>query len=266
MTALTLLALGVLLPGGRPGFRIAEVAGTARAGRRTRPTMMVFTLTAGLVGAMFLLLGQLSVAIAGGAALATAVSTIRHARRMARARRRATATAGFLGHVLGELRAGAGMPQAMAAAAEASGEDAPPEFTELVTVTAARTLAGGSGPAVLLDAGDKIPDLADTAQLWRIAEHHGIPMGPLIEQAQARLDARARHRAATAAALQGPQATAVVLTLLPVAGVLMGVAMGADPLGLLFGGGLGGVLLVVGVALSCAGFLWSRRIISGAQG
>jgi len=85
-----------------------------------------------------------------------------------------------------------------------------------------------------------------------------------VEQARLRLDARLRHRAATTATLQGPQATAVILTLLPLAGVGMGTAMGADPVGFLTGGGLGGILLVTGTTLAAGGFLWSRHIIGRA--
>ena len=47
--------------------------------------------------------------------------------------------------------------------------------------------------------------------------------------------------------------------------MLMGAAMGASPLALLTGGGIGGVLLVAGTALVCAGVLVSRRIIEGAS-
>jgi tight adherence protein B len=42
---------------------------------------------------------------------------------------------------------------------------------------------------------------------------------------------------------------------------VLGQAIGAAPLSVLLGGGLGGVLLVVGVALVCCGLLWSRRIV-----
>lgn len=264
MIPLLLLALSFALPGPRPAGRLVSGGAPGRQLRRSPVSMTLFVLTAGLAGLIFLLHGQLSTALAGGIAVSTAVVTLRQLRNDQLARRRSTATAAFLGHLLGELRAGAGMPQALGAAAAAVTEEAPTEFRRLVEVTAARTQAGGAGAEVLLDAADSAPELADTAQLWRTAEHHGIPLTPLIEQAQSRLDTRARHRAATSASLQGPQATAVVLTLLPVAGVLMGTAMGADPLGLLFGGGLGGMLLVLGVGLSCSGFLWSRRIITGA--
>ncbi|WP_268871108.1 hypothetical protein [Corynebacterium atypicum] len=42
--------------------------------------------------------------------------------------------------------------------------------------------------------------------------------------------------------------------------------MSAHPLGVLFGGGIGGVLLVAGVSLICAGLMWSRAIIKKAGG
>lgn len=156
------------------------------------------------------------------------------------------------------------MPQAVAGAVDQLDTHAPPELREVLRTTTGHIRHGGSGARVLLDAAPALPELGDVGALWSLADRHGIPLAPLMEQAQARLDARARHRAATAASLQGPQATAVVLTLLPVAGVGMGTAMGADPLGFLFGGGLGGILLVVGTGLAGAGFLWSRRIITGA--
>lgn len=259
-----LLAAGVIVSPGRPGTRISQTDTGGGTATRARPTMMLFVFTLGLGTLLFLLVGQLSVAVAGGIAVTTAVGTIRDMRAAARRQRRSGATAIFLGHLLGELRAGAGMPQAMTAAAVAN-DQAPEEFQEVIKITAARAQAGGSGAAVLFDAQEEVPELRETAQLWRTAEQHGIPMAPLIEQAQARIDARDRHRAATSASLQGPQATAIVLTVLPAAGVLMGMAMGANPLGMLLSGGLGGILLVVGVSLSCGGFYWSRRIIEGAQ-
>ena len=45
----------------------------------------------------------------------------------------------------------------------------------------------------------------------------------------------------------------------------MGTAMGADPVGLLTGGGIGGVLLVVGVAFGASGFIMTQKILEGAS-
>jgi tight adherence protein B len=63
--------------------------------------------------------------------------------------------------------------------------------------------------------------------------------------------------------MAGARATSGVLAVLPVLGIGLGQMIGAEPVRFLFGGGVGGWLLVIGVALSCAGLLWSDRITSG---
>lgn len=271
MNTYLLLALGLALQGRGPITRIegthgvlSVINGELTPGSPARSATVLFSLTLAAAILMFLLLGELSVAAAGGIVVATLAWTFKGFQADRRHRRRTAATGVFLGHLLGELRAGSGIPQAISAAAETIPEQTPRELRSAIEVTAARTLAGGSGPAVLFDARATVPELGELAQMWHTAEHHGVPLAPLIQEAQNRLDNRTRHRAATTSSLQGPQATAVVLTLLPLAGIGMGTAMGADPLGLLFGGGLGGMLLVAGVGLSCSGFLWTRKIIEGA--
>jgi tight adherence protein B len=99
------------------------------------------------------------------------------------------------------------------------------------------------------------------AVAWRTAEQYGLPMAELLTSVRTDLMARNRFRERTKAALAGARATALVLALLPVLGIILGQAIGAAPLSVLLGGGLGGVLLVVGVALVCGGLLWSRRIV-----
>lgn len=268
MTSLILLSLGLGLPLPGPDARLRGLPrgpGRLVPGRMgTRVPGVVPGLSLTVVILSFLLFGEPTVALSAGIIIGTAAWSLRQLRAERSSRRRSAATGVFLGHLLGELRAGSGVPQALTAAAGSVREDAPPEFRSAVEVTAARTRAGGSGPDVLHDARELVPELGELAHMWRTAEHHGVPLAPLLGEARKRLDARTRHRAATNASLQGPQATAVVLTLLPLAGIGMGGAMGADPVGLLFGGGLGGLLLLVGVGLSCSGFLWSRKIIMAA--
>jgi tight adherence protein B len=48
---------------------------------------------------------------------------------------------------------------------------------------------------------------------------------------------------------------------LPLMGILLGAGMGVNPVAVLLGSPLGNLLLVVGVALMCAGLLWSARIV-----
>lgn len=111
-----------------------------------------------------------------------------------------------------------------------------------------------------------LPELRDVGVLWGLSAKLGIPVADLLGSARSRLDNAVRHRNATTAALAGPRATAVVLSVLPLAGILMGQAMGARPVALLTGGGLGGLLLLVGTALVCAGFATSQAIIGRAAG
>lgn len=183
----------------------------------------------------------------------------RHRSSRARTRRARTLVA-FLGSCAGNLRAGLPMAEAMSQSLDTLPETA---GVSDVLGTAARRARSGAGPEVLVDA--PAGDLRRLGELWAASEHHGLPLVALIEQMRAQIDTGLRHRAATAAALQGPQATAVILSLLPVAGVVMGTAMGADPLAVLTGGGIGGMMLVGGVTLGAAGFLLTQKILAGAD-
>ena len=68
-----------------------------------------------------------------------------------------------------------------------------------------------------------------------------------------------------AAQLAGPRATAVLLALLPVFGLAMGNALGADPLAVLVGTPVGRGCLVLGLLLEVAGLLWTARITRRAE-
>lgn len=189
----------------------------------------------------------------------TAWQLRRHRDSRGRARRTAVLVT-FLGSCAGNLRAGLPMAEAMGQSLGTL-----PETTGVSDVlgTAARRARSGAGPEVLVDAS--VGDLRRLGELWAASERHGLPLVSLIEQMRSQLDAGLRHRAAASAALQGPQATAVILSLLPVAGVIMGTAMGAEPLAVLTGGGIGGLMLVAGVALGAAGFVLTQKILAGAS-
>lgn len=176
-------------------------------------------------------------------------------------RRGQRAVAAFLSVTTADLRAGATLAGAWSRGVEMLPDTAPPHIRQPLAAASVLARRGGSIHSALADAD---PELKSLGELARLSEQHGIALAGLLEQAANRLDTLRRHTQETAASLQGPQATALVLTCLPLAGIGMGSAMGADPLGFLLGGGLGGVLLVVGTALSCGGFAWSRLIIRKA--
>lgn len=205
-------------------------------------------------------------ALAGAIILGTVAWAVQAGRRRARETRIAAATSSYVGYLVGDVRAGSPVPQALQAAAETLKHtpDTPHQLLDAATVAARRACNGAQAAPVLVDAKDSCPDLGTVGLVLSVAEQHGIPLVELLEQTQRRIDTRLRHRTATTAALQGPQATAVILAVLPAAGLLLGSAMGANPIDFLLHTGLGGIFLVMGVGLTCGGFVWSRKIIEAA--
>ena len=249
MTSLLLCAGALLVPDAAPLHRITE-----RKTWKKTPALAVLLLV--------LLKGPVSLILSAMLVVGTIVWAIRTARQHARATAIRSHTSTFLGFVIGDLRAGNGMPHALGVAVDSLSPDAPSELCDAVRVAAARSAGGGDGANVLISSS--YPDLVRVGQLWKVAARHGIPLVALCENAQRRIDAQLTHAAATRAALQGPKATAMVLSILPVVGIGMGGLLGADPLHFLLGGGTGGVLLVAGTGLTTAGFVWSQRIMGKA--
>ncbi|MGX6605380.1 hypothetical protein ACWKSP_25085 [Micromonosporaceae bacterium Da 78-11] len=99
-----------------------------------------------------------------------------------------------------------------------------------------------------------------TSSVWRLAEQTGAPAADLVERIEA--DARAADRATAAAAAQaaGAQATAMLLAALPLGGIGLGMAIGADPVHVLLYTPLGAACAIVAVLLQSAGLLWADRL------
>ena len=98
------------------------------------------------------------------------------------------------------------------------------------------------------------------AVCWELAHQHGLAIATLMRTAHREFVERERFESRFTAAMAGARTTALVLAGLPVLGVGLGQLVDADPVRFLLSGGLGGVLLVVGTILACAGLLWSDRI------
>lgn len=94
-----------------------------------------------------------------------------------------------------------------------------------------------------------------------LSEQTGAPLSGLVEQLADSVDSSAELAAAVQTATAGPRLTQLLLTLLPVGGLGLGQLMGAQPVGALFGGGLGLACLVGGTLCLLAGRFWSSRMI-----
>jgi tight adherence protein B len=148
-----------------------------------------------------------------------------------------------------ELEAGAAPAQAIRAAgaigAELEGE-----------ATAAR--------AVTWSAREGDP-MARVAAAWQVSARTGAPIVALLAGVRADLADRGDTDRAVATAVAGAQASAAVLALLPILGILLGSAIGGDPLAVLFATAAGRVLLCIGVALNAAGVMWTVTLIARAR-
>ena len=99
----------------------------------------------------------------------------------------------------------------------------------------------------------------------RLAAEVGAPLAAVLDAIVGTLAAAARAEHERAAALAGPQSTARVLAWLPAIGAVLGMALGADPVGLFLAGGLGAVAPLVGVVLVGVGHRWTRRLVARAR-
>ncbi|QHT58365.1 type II secretion protein F [Cellulomonas sp. H30R-01] len=96
----------------------------------------------------------------------------------------------------------------------------------------------------------------------RLAADLGAPLADVLEGVAGAVAADEEHDADVAAALAGPRATARVLLLLPVAGVLLGTLLGADPVGVMTSGGVGTGCALLGATLLLVGRWWTGRLVA----
>ncbi|MEJ5928746.1 type II secretion system F family protein [Corynebacterium sp. H128] len=183
-----------------------------------------------------------------------------------RRRQAAEATAAIVGSLAENIKGGASPQQSWAHVASEPPATIPMAMRDVVTLAARRCAAGASVATVLLEAPAEFSDLRATGRLWSVAERRGIGVSTLLRHMQQRIDAAVRHERATVAALQGPRATATILALLPLAGIGMGAAMGANPVSFLTGTTTGAALLLSGTSLACTGFVWVELIVTRAAG
>jgi len=250
------LALAVLVAPAGPRWRARALL--ASAPRRLRVPAPAWAAT--VCAALSMVLAPTAVLALG---LLAATLLARH--RIACRRRARTATAaslqGALDVLVGELRVGAHPVAAISVAAQESDQ----RVAGSLAAVAARALLGADVAAGLRAEGRRSLSAGHWDRLavcWHLAETHGLAIATLMQAAQRDIAERERFCGRVEAGMAGARATATILAGLPVLGVLLGHAIGAQPLGFLLSGGAGGWLLVVGTTFVCCGLLWSDRITS----
>ncbi|MBZ4015426.1 type II secretion system F family protein, partial [Streptomyces purpurogeneiscleroticus] len=215
------------------------------------------------IGAVLGLLGQSLLPVALGA-LAVPVAHRRLTGRAAQQEhdRRRDDVIAFCAAVAAELRAGCQPGQALLLAG-AEGRAGPAGWGCAGDAVLAAARFGGDVPGALREAA-RLPGaegLTGVAACWQVAVQGGVGLAAGIERVTAGLRAQRHQRADLQAQLAGARTTALMLALLPAFGLLMGSALGADPLQVLLHTPVGWACLVVGGLLEWAGVLWTGRIV-----
>jgi tight adherence protein B len=103
------------------------------------------------------------------------------------------------------------------------------------------------------------------AAAWAVATDAGAPLAPTLRSLAVSLRELAQAQRDIRVALAAPAATARMVMVLPVVGVLFGMALGFDTLATLTTTPLGLACLAVGSVLLLVANRWNRRLIRGAQ-
>ncbi|MCI7305442.1 MULTISPECIES: type II secretion system F family protein [Trueperella] len=93
----------------------------------------------------------------------------------------------------------------------------------------------------------------------------GAPMADVLEACAAGITESGEAKNAREVALAGPRTSARMLAGLPAIGILLGYAMGANPLGFLFTTPLGQLALMAGLGFEVAGLVWTGRMVARAR-
>ena len=251
-------AAGSLLPAD-PAVLLRRVQTDVAAPVRRHPVRVTgWTLPAAAALLGWAVAGSVVIASAAGVATraVTRTAAARQDRRRAAARR--AAAVDLVTALAAELRGGAEPRAALATACGAAFASVAAAARSPATDPAAvlRTVAAAEGSELL----------ADLAAAWQVTDAAGAGLaGPATRLAESARAADAVRRELDAA-LAGPRATAALLSMLPVAGVLLGSGLGADPLAFLVSSGGGRVVLLAGTLLIAAGVSWTEAIVRRAGG
>jgi tight adherence protein B len=252
------LAASVLVLPSSPRQRLAR----AVHDRKGLPTRAASWVTLCALAAGFVLL-PLTTVLAVSVLIATLALRSRRRRRGHRGSAESRELETAIDVLVGELRVGAHPAAAFAVAAQ---ETAGP-VAGACRAVAARARLGADVAAGLRGVGESSVLQAHWERLavcWQLAADHGLAMSALMQAAQRDIAERQRFSGQVRSAMAGARATAAILASLPLLSVVMGELIGARPTTFLFGGRLGGCLLVVGLTLVCGGLLWSDRITDQA--
>jgi tight adherence protein B len=130
--------------------------------------------------------------------------------------------------------------------------------------------AGTSIPDAILEASGAAPPGERQAWLalaaaWAVATDAGAPLAPTLREVAGSLRELAQSAREIAVALAAPTATARLVIALPPVGVVFGLLLGFNTIGVLLTTPAGWLCVGLGAALLLAASRWNRRMVRRAQ-
>jgi tight adherence protein B len=161
----------------------------------------------------------------------------------------------------------AGLPPSRAWAALRAGSG---PAAEAAGVVASMLDAGGSAAEGLHLAGGRLGGPGATALEWlatvsEVVERSGAPSALVLDRIAHGMLAEIARADEREVALAGSRATATILSWLPLAGLLLGPILGADPVAALLGSPVGWACSGSGLGFWFIGRAWMRRLVRSAS-
>lgn len=108
-------------------------------------------------------------------------------------------------------------------------------------------------------------ELELVAAAWTLADTAGVPLADAVELGARLLRESRARRVRMDVLLAGPRSTMLLLTVLPIAGPIVGLLFGIDPVSLYAGSPLASIALCCGLGLLVLGRLWCRALLRRAE-
>lgn len=177
--------------------------------------------------------------------------------------------AAVLLEVAARLRAGQPSQEAWARASAGRGIDGAGGWSVALLPTAGA--AGSTSPRRPAASrrsvrGPRGAEVAAVRAATLLADHAGAPLADVLDRCAVGVAEAGRAEAARRVALAGPASTARLLGWLPLAGLMLGWVVGADPLAALVDGGIGSAAGLTGIGLMALGRRWTAALVASARG
>ncbi|MFT4187050.1 MAG: type II secretion system protein [Aeromicrobium sp.] len=258
--------LAALSAGGLVALRWSDPAWTLGHRLDTPPpvrwpralAVVVAVLLAGRLAALLDGLAMVVVALTLAGVVAFALAQARRSRARRRAAGAHEQVAEAVDVIAAELRAGIVPHRALVSAAA----DLP-----VVALPAQVAAMGGDVAAALRHAADEpgCGGLRTVAAAWQVSETCGAPLSAVLDRVARSHRFETDLRDEVRSAVEPARATGRLLAVLPLIGLLLGSAMGADPIHVVTQTLPGALCLALGAALACLGVRWIESTATRAE-